>query len=89
MGKRRSSDDVEGGGQHHLMKKQKKRKHSRTKTKDETAIATSTPSRDQSPSLYFKKKIQLSISVLPCGLRNVQEAAKEVIREALLLKYCQ
>jgi RPA43 OB domain in RNA Pol I len=40
-----------------------------------------------SPSLYYHKKLQLSVSMLPCGLRNVVESAKESIRP-LLLKYC-
>lgn len=40
------------------------------------------------PSLYYHMKLLLSISLLPCGLRNVLESAKESIRRTLLLKYC-
>jgi RPA43 OB domain in RNA Pol I len=60
-------------------------------TSTTTAITSSqTASSSPSPTsfLYYKKKLQISISILPCGLRNVIESATESIRHALLLKYC-
>jgi RPA43 OB domain in RNA Pol I len=59
-----------------------------TSSASQAAAAAATPSSASSSSLYYNKKLQVSVSLLPCGLRNVVQSAKESIRHALLLKYC-
>ena len=97
MGKRRVKEEEQGIESTSEKKSKKARKEKKKKTKEvrrnsstirstATATTTASASTSSSPPLFYRKRVQLTTSLLPWSLKNCKQAVEGSIKR-MLMKY--